>query len=222
MDEEKLTMADFEDEINASFVKFRPGQAIKGTVVAIDEDEIALDLQSYSRGIIPKEEWSNDPDFHAMDEIRIGDMLTVIVLYEDESGQTITSLRQAKEVAAWETLQDALANHTIFEVKIKEVVPSGVITYLEGIRTVCRGSGVLRRQKGSGTGDHGGRRRKPPCAFGKRSGERTPCTGKCRKIKCSAERVYYRGDNYPYRVLRLFCRIWRRTYRTGAHFTDLQ
>ena len=85
MDEEKLTMADFEDEINASFVKFRPGQAIKGTVVAIDEDEIALDLQSYSRGIIPKEEWSNDPDFHAMDEIRIGDMLTVIVLYEDES-----------------------------------------------------------------------------------------------------------------------------------------
>ena len=134
MDEEKLTMADFEDEINASFVKFRPGQAIKGTVVAIDEDEIALDLQSYSRGIIPKEEWSNDPDFHAMDEIRIGDTLTVIVLYEDESGQTITSLRQAKEVAAWETLQDALENHTIFEVKIKEVVPSGVITYLEGIR----------------------------------------------------------------------------------------
>lgn len=134
MDEEKLTMADFEDEINASFVKFRPGQAIKGTVVAIDEDEIALDLQSYSRGIIPKEEWSNDPDFQAMDEIRIGDTLTVIVLYEDESGQTITSLRQAKEVAAWETLQDALANHTIFEVKIKEVVPSGVITYLEGIR----------------------------------------------------------------------------------------
>ncbi len=65
--------------------------------MAIDEDEIALDLQSYSRGIIPKEEWSNDPDFQAMDEIRIGDTLTVIVLYEDESGQTITSLRQAKK-----------------------------------------------------------------------------------------------------------------------------
>ena len=128
MDEENLTMADFEDEINASFVKLRPGQAIKGTVVAIDEDEIALDLQSYSRGIIPKEEWSNDPDFQAMDDIRIGDTLTVIVLYEDESGQTITSLRQAKEVAAWETMQDARANHTIFEVKIKEAVPSGVVT----------------------------------------------------------------------------------------------
>lgn len=133
MDEEKLTMADFEDEINASFVKFRPGQAIKGTVVAIDEEEIALDLQSYSRGIIPKEEWSNDPDFHTMDEIRIGDTLTVIVLYE-EDGQTITSLRQAKEEAAWENLRDMMTNHTILEVKVKEVVPSGVITYVEGIR----------------------------------------------------------------------------------------
>ena len=83
MDEEKMTMADFEEEINASFVKFRPGEAIKGTVVSIDEDEVSLDLNSVSRGIIPKEEWSNDPDFQAMDEIRMGDVLTVIVLYED-------------------------------------------------------------------------------------------------------------------------------------------
>ena len=64
---------------------------------------MSLDLNSVSRGIIPKEEWSNDPDFQAMDEIRMGDVLTVIVLYEDEDGQTVTSLRQAKEVAAWET-----------------------------------------------------------------------------------------------------------------------
>ncbi|MCI5883501.1 MAG: S1 RNA-binding domain-containing protein [Clostridiales bacterium] len=134
MDEEKMTMADFEEEINASFVKFRPGEAIKGTVVSIDEDEVSLDLNSVSRGIIPKEEWSNDPDFQAMDEIRMGDVLTVIVLYEDEDGQTVTSLRQAKEVAAWETLTDAMENHTIYEVKIKEVVPSGVVAYLEGIR----------------------------------------------------------------------------------------
>ena len=134
MDEEKMTMADFEEEINASFVKFRPGEAIKGTVVSIDEDEVSLDLNSVSRGIIPKEEWSNDPDFQAMDEIRMGDVLTVIVLYEDEDGQTVTSLRQAKEVAAWETLADAMGNHTIYEVKIKEVVPSGVVAYLEGIR----------------------------------------------------------------------------------------
>ena len=134
MDEEKMTMADFEEEINASFVKFGPGEAIKGTVVSIDEDEVSLDLNSVSRGIIPKEEWSNDPDFQAMDEIRMGDVLTVIVLYEDEDGQTVTSLRQAKEVAAWETLTDAMENHTIYEVKIKEVVPSGVVAYLEGIR----------------------------------------------------------------------------------------
>lgn len=134
MDEEKMTMADFEEEINASFVKFRPGEAIKGTVVSIDEDEVSLDLNSVSQGIIPKEEWSNDPDFQAMDEIRMGDVLTVIVLYEDEDGQTVTSLRQAKEVAAWETLTDAMGNHTIYEVKIKEVVPSGVVAYLEGIR----------------------------------------------------------------------------------------
>lgn len=131
---ENLTMADFEDEINASFVKFHEGDIIEGTVVSVEEEEVILDLQSFSQGVIPKEEYSYDPDFHAMDEIRVGDVLSVMVMYEDETGRTVLSLKQAKGTESWEALSDALENRHIYEVKVKQVVPSGVVAYVEGIR----------------------------------------------------------------------------------------
>lgn len=138
MSEEKelknQTMADFEDEINASFVKFREGDIIKGTVVSVEEEEMILDLQSFSQGVIPREEYSDDPDFHAMDEIRVGDVLSVMVMYEDEMGRTVLSLKQAKETESWEALVNALEDRCIYEVKVKQVVPSGVVAYVEGIR----------------------------------------------------------------------------------------
>lgn len=134
MSEENLTMADFEDEINASFKKLREGDIIKGTVVSVEEEEVILDLQSFSQGVIPSGEYSDDPDFHAMDEIKVGDVLSVMVMYEDDMGRTVLSLKQAMENESWETLTNALEDRRVFEVKVKQVVPSGVVAYVEGIR----------------------------------------------------------------------------------------
>ncbi len=128
------TMADFEDEINASFVTFQEGDMIRGTVVSVEEEEVILDLQSFSQGVIPAEEYSDDPDFHAMDEIRVGDELRVMVLYEDEMGRTVLSLKQAQKTENWAALRDALEDHSIYEVKVKEVVNAGVVAYVNGIR----------------------------------------------------------------------------------------
>lgn len=128
------TMADFEDEINASFVKFREGDIIRGTVVSVEEEEVIMDLQSFSQGVIPADEYSDDPDFHAMDEIRVGDELRVMVLYEDEMGRTVLSLKQAQKTESWESLRAALENRTICEVKVKDMVNAGVVAYVNGIR----------------------------------------------------------------------------------------
>ena len=129
METKMETMADFEEEINASFVKFREGDRIKGTVVSVEEEEILMDLQSFSQGVIPQTEYSDDPDFHAMDEIRVGDTLSVIVLYEDEQGRTVLSLKQAREADSWESLRNAYEDRRIYEVRVKNTVPSGAVSY---------------------------------------------------------------------------------------------
>ena len=128
------SMADFEDAINASFKRLREGDIITGTVVSVEEEEILIDLRTFSQGVIPAEEYSDDPDFHAMDEIRVGDELEVMVLYEDEQGRTVTSLREARRTSGWEKLRDALEQHRRYTVKVKEAVPSGVVAFAEGLR----------------------------------------------------------------------------------------
>ena len=135
MSEEKVeSMADFEDAINASFKRLREGDIVRGTVVSVEEEEMLIDLHTFSQGVVPCEEYSDDPDFHAMDEIRTGDELEVMVLYEDDQGRTVASLREATRTKGWEKLRLALEEHRRYEVRVKEAVHAGVVVYAEGLR----------------------------------------------------------------------------------------
>ena len=133
--EEKMTMKDFENEINASFRRFCTGERVTGTAVSVEEDEVLVDLNSFAQGVIPAGEYSDDPSFHAMDEIRTGDSLTCIVLEpEDGQGRVLLSLREARREEAWEKMEQAQEDRTVVNVKIREAVNAGVITYIEGLR----------------------------------------------------------------------------------------
>ena len=129
------TMADYEDEINASFRRFAEGDRVTGTVVSVEEEEVILDLNSFSQGVIPRGEYSDDPSFHAMDEIRTGETLTATVLDSDDGqGRVLLSLKEAKEEASWTKMEEALENHTVFTVKVLTSVNAGVVAFVEGIR----------------------------------------------------------------------------------------
>ncbi|MCH5264300.1 MAG: S1 RNA-binding domain-containing protein [Lachnospiraceae bacterium] len=135
-DEIKMeSMADFEEEINASFRRFNAGDKVTGTVVSVEEEEVILDLHSYSQGVIPAGEYSDDPAFHAMDEIRTGDTLTAVVIDGDDGqGRVLLSLKEAKEDEAWQKMVQALEARTVFTVKVLTSVNAGVVAFLEGIR----------------------------------------------------------------------------------------
>ena len=129
------TMADYEEQINASFRKFREGDKVTGTVVSVEEDEVILDLNSFSQGVIPAGEYSDDPSFHAMDEIRTGDTLTAVVLDSDDGqGRVLLSLKEARVDEAWEKMTEAMEERRIFTVKVLTSVNAGVVAYLEGLR----------------------------------------------------------------------------------------
>lgn len=129
------TMADYEEQINASFRRFDEGDRVTGTVVSVEEEEVILDLNSFSQGVIPRGEYSDDPAFHAMDEIRTGDTLTATVLDSDDGqGRVLLSLKEAKEEEAWTKMERAMEEHTIFTVKVLTSVNAGVVAFLDGIR----------------------------------------------------------------------------------------
>lgn len=128
-------MADYEEQINASFRKFREGDKVTGTVVSVEEEEVILDLNSFSQGVIPAGEYSDDPSFHAMDEIRTGDTLTAVVLDSDDGqGRVLLSLKEARVDEAWQKMTEAMEERRIFTVKVLTSVNAGVVAFLEGLR----------------------------------------------------------------------------------------
>lgn len=129
------TMADFEEELTNSFRVIKEGELVKGMIVDINDEAVMLDLGYFAPGVIPLSELSDDPDFSAMKDLKIGDSVEAVVIQTDDgSGNVELSLKEANEQSAWEHLRQLLEQETVVTVKVKESVNSGVIAYLEGIR----------------------------------------------------------------------------------------
>lgn len=129
------TMADFEEELTNSFRVIKEGEMVKGMIVDINDEAVTLDLGYFAPGVIPLSELSDDPDFSAMRDLKIGDSIQAIVIQTDDGkGNVELSLKEANEMSAWEHLKELMEQETVVTVKIKESVKSGVIAYLEGIR----------------------------------------------------------------------------------------
>lgn len=129
------SMDDYKDELESSFRKLSEGDIITGTVIAVTEEEVTLDLKYFAPGIIKAEEISSDPDFQLLESVQVGDTLeATIIRMDDGEGNLLLSRKEANDILAWEKLTQYLEDETVLNVRIKGIVPSGVIAYVEGIR----------------------------------------------------------------------------------------
>jgi len=133
--EEKVTMDDYADELEASFCKVQEGDVLTGTVIGISETEVTLDLKYYTEGIIRLSDYSEDPSFSLRDQVSLGDEVTATVLRTDDGhGHILLSRKAAAAEMAWKKLEQYLEDGTVLDVKVGGVVKAGVIAYVEGIR----------------------------------------------------------------------------------------
>lgn len=129
------TMEDFEQELEASFKKLEDGDIITGTVIAVDEEEITLDLRYYTEGIIKVSDYSREPGFLVKEEVHVGDEVSATVIGRDNRrGCILLSRVEANDVLAWDKLRQMKEEGTVLTVTVKGIVNAGVIAYVEGIR----------------------------------------------------------------------------------------
>lgn len=133
--EEIPSMADYEKELEASFKKIEEGDIITGTVIAVDEEEITLDLKYYTEGIIKVSDYSREPGFMVKEEVHIGDEVSATVIGRDNRrGCILLSKVEANDILAWDKLRQLKEDKTILTVTVKGIVNAGVIAYVEGLR----------------------------------------------------------------------------------------
>ncbi len=129
------SMKDYEKEIAESTRVIEIGDIITGTIIGISDDEVTLDLNYYTQGIIKRENLSNDPKFNPIEELSYGrKMEAAVVSLDDGNGNIELSKKEANDTLAWEHFAEMLENKTQVSVRVREAVKGGLVAYLEGIR----------------------------------------------------------------------------------------
>ena len=104
---------------------------------------MTLDLKYYAQGIIKVADLSNDPDFNVLEQVHKGDVIEATVVQKDDgAGNIVLSKKEANDILAWDKLKQMMEGETTVKVRIQESVPSGVVTYLEGIRAFIPASQI--------------------------------------------------------------------------------
>ena len=110
-------------------------QLVKGTVVAIYDKEVVVDIGFKSEGIIDKTEFDSIPE--------IGSEIDVfLVVFEDRKGRLILSKRRADFEKRWSELRDAAENETLLKGTIVKIIKGGLVVDLGVVNAFLPGSQV--------------------------------------------------------------------------------
>lgn len=129
------TMEDYKEALEASYRRIRPGDIVTGTVIDVNDQDVTIDFNYYAPGRIPVTELSDDPTYHVLENVAVGDTLTATVVKTDDgAGNMLLSCKDAAEELAWDKLQEAQKTKKVYHVKVAGAVNSGCVAYVEGVR----------------------------------------------------------------------------------------
>ncbi len=118
--------------------EMRIGEVITAEVVSVDPNVVIVNAGLKSESTIATDEFKND---RGEIEVKVGDFVSVAIeALEDGFGATKLSRDKAKKLAAWTSLDDALANGTIIKGVVSGKVKGGLTVMVNGIRAFLPGS----------------------------------------------------------------------------------
>jgi 4-hydroxy-3-methylbut-2-enyl diphosphate reductase len=118
-----------------SLSQMNSDQRVKGYVLAVTPTEIQVDIGRKHAGFVPMSEYSFDPDADAMTEVKVGDVLDLIVMRtNDQEGTVMLSKKRFDSTRIWDNLLEAQENGTVLEGKVQEVIKGGILVITKGIR----------------------------------------------------------------------------------------
>ena len=129
------TMENYKEALEASYRRIRPGDIVTGTVIDVNDQDVTIDFNYYAPGRIPVTELSDDPTYHVLENVAVGDTLTATVVKTDDgAGNMLLSCKDAVEELAWDKLQEAQKTKKVYHVKVAGAVNGGCVAYVEGVR----------------------------------------------------------------------------------------
>ena len=133
IEEVKNTMSEqenFAQLLEESFKTLNTGDTVKGTVIAVTNTEVHVDIGSKVTGVLTLDNVTDDPQAKLEDLFKVGDEVeAVAVRVSDLDGIATLSKKKVDAHNNWNKIVAAKENGEILEGKITEAVKGGVIAY---------------------------------------------------------------------------------------------
>jgi 4-hydroxy-3-methylbut-2-enyl diphosphate reductase len=125
---EKFSMEDFMDEIDASLRLPRVGEVVDGSVHQVTEKEVIVNMGCKKDGILPVEEVTLEEGQTLADLFKEGDEIQAKVIKTDDGdGGILLSKKKLEINEHWNEINEALENKSNITVKVVKQVNGGVI-----------------------------------------------------------------------------------------------
>lgn len=122
------------EAIENSFTRLHRGEVVKGTVLYVTDNEVMVNVNYKSDGIINRDELSKDPDAKPKDLFKVGEIIQVfIVKLDDGDGNVVLSSKRVDDLKNWDVLEESFNNKTEVECKVLNIVKGGLTVLIYGI-----------------------------------------------------------------------------------------
>jgi len=106
----------------------KEGEIVKGSIVAIFDKEVVVDIGFKAEGFVSREE------FRDRDELKVDQTIDVLIeSIEDENGRLILSHMKAEKMKGWQKLNEDVKEGDLVEGRVMKQVKGGYIVDVEGV-----------------------------------------------------------------------------------------
>lgn len=132
---ENVKEENFDELLNSAIKTLSTGDTVTGTVIAVNDIEVKLDLGAKVTGILSADQVSDDASLKLSNEFKIGDEIDVFVIrVSDVDGCATVSKKRADLNKNWYKLVEAKESGETLEGKVAGANNAGVTINLYGAR----------------------------------------------------------------------------------------
>lgn len=113
---------------NDTFRDIKEGEIVKGTIAAVNVNEVVVDIGFKSEGFVPIEEFRN------VDNLDVGRQIDILIeSIEDDEGRLVLSHQKAEKLRGWMKLGDSINEGDHVTGRIVKQVKGGFIVDAQGV-----------------------------------------------------------------------------------------
>ena len=115
--------------------KIYNGKRVTGVVTSVAPNEIHVDIGAKQAGIVPGDEFSDDPTAKIEELVKKGDEIELcVVKVNDQEGIVTLSKKRADALKGFDQIKEAYENGTVLDAVITDVIRGGVLAYTCGTK----------------------------------------------------------------------------------------